>query len=305
MRARAVPLLSRKGLFALALIAPSLATLVLFRYYPVASAVYHSFFRWDGWLTARYVGFDHFRELFTDGSMGAAAVNIARYIVGRVVLNCTFPLLGAALVFHLTEKRAAYAYRLLFMVPLVVPTMVVLLVWKFVYSPADGLLNRILMLLSLDGLTRVWLGDFRTALNAVIGLGFPWVTGIGISGFGLLIFLAGLQNIPEELFDAATVDGVRVARRLFGIELPLLANQIKLVVVLTTINTLQSYVPVMILTGGGPGTSSLVPGLYLYHNAFSYDRFGYACTIGIVMAVILTALTAAANRATNERERIR
>ena len=113
----------------------------------------------------------------------------------------------------------------------------------------------------------------------------------------MLLCLGGLQAIPAELFDAAAVDGVRPVGRFLRIELPLVAGQLRLIALLTVINTLQSYVPVMVLTMGGPGTSTMVPGLYLYQNAFSYDRFGYACAIGMAMAAVLAALAFFQSRA--------
>lgn len=218
-------------------------------------------------------------------------------MAARLALNLTFPMLGALLLFHMRSRSATGAYRVLLTVPMVVPVMVVLLTWKFIYHPHDGLLNRVLEAASLGGWRHVWIGEFEAALYAVIGIGFPWVTGLGLAGFALLIYLAGLQAIPGEIFDALAVDGVSLAKRLARMKLPLIADQIRLIAVLTTINTLRSYVPVMILTNGGPSNASLVPGLYLYQNAFYYDRFGYASAIGVVMAVFLVAITAANIRA--------
>lgn len=290
MKTRTVALASPQALTALLLILPSLLVLAVFRYYPVVSAVWHSLFNWNGFTAGTYVGLANYRQALADPVMAAASLNIARYIAIRVVLNLAFPLLAAELIFHLPQGRAAYAYKSLLTIPLAVPLMVVLLAWKFIYNPRDGLLNVVLRGIGLGGAARDWLGGFDTALYAVSGLGFPWVTGIGIAGFGMLLYLAALQAIPGELFDAAAVDGVGPLRRLLLIEAPLVARQLWLVALLTVINTLQSYVPVMVLTMGGPGVSSMVPGLYLYINAFSYDRFGYACSIGVLMAAVLGAL---------------
>ncbi len=290
MKTRTVALASPQALTALLLILPSLLVLAVFRYYPVASAVWHSLFNWNGFTAGTYVGLANYRQALADPVMAAASLNIARYIAIRVALNLAFPLLAAELIFHLPQGRAANAYKSLLTIPLAVPLMVVLLAWKFIYNPRDGLLNVVLRGIGLGGAARDWLGGFDTALYAVSGLGFPWVTGIGIAGFGMLLYLAALQAIPAELFDAAAVDGVGPLRRLLLIEAPLVARQLWLVALLTVINTLQSYVPVMVLTMGGPGVSSMVPGLYLYINAFSYDRFGYACSIGVLMAAVLGAL---------------
>lgn len=290
MKTRSVALSSPQALTVLLLVLPSLLVLAVFRCYPVVSAVWHSLFAWNGFTTGTYVGLANYRQALSDPVMGTASLNIAQYVAIRVALNLAFPLLAALLIFHLPQGRATGAYKSLLTIPLAVPLMVVLLAWKFIYNPRDGLLNVVLRTLGLGGAARDWLGGFDTALYAISALGFPWVTGIGIAGFGMLLYLAALQAIPGELFDAAAIDGVRPLARLGRIEIPLIARQLWLVALLTVINTLQSYVPVMVLTMGGPGTASMVPGLYLYLNAFSYDRFGYACAIGVLMAAVLGAL---------------
>ena len=290
MKTRRVALASPQALLCLLLVFPAFLALAVFRYYPVASAAWHSVFNWNGLTSGRFVGLANYSQLLRDPVMGKASLNILQYVGIRVALNLVFPLLAAELIFHLGSTRGSSVYKALFMVPLAVPLMVVLLVWKFIYNSRDGILNMALSAIGLGRLTRDWLGGFDTALYAISGLGFPWVTGIGIAGFGILLYLAGLQGIPSELFDASAVDGVSAPRRFLRIEVPLIARQLWLVVLLTVINTLQSYVPVMVLTMGGPGTASMVPGLYLYLNAFSYDKFGYACAIGVVMAVVLAVL---------------
>jgi raffinose/stachyose/melibiose transport system permease protein len=296
MKARSVPLRSPAALAAILMILPALLMLAVFRYYPVASAVWHSFCSWDGTTPGRWVGAANYRELLGDPVMAASTANAAVYVGIRVALNVLFPLIAAELIFHLGSARARSAYKSLFCVPLVVPTMVVLLVWKFVYDSRDGILNVLLRAVGLGGAARDWLGGFDTAIYAVAGLGFPWVTGIGIAGFGMLLYLAALQGIPGALFDAAAMDGARPLRRLLSLELPFLARPLWLIGLLTVINTLQGYVPVMTLTQGGPGVSSMVPGLYLYKSAFGYDRFGYACAIGVAMAVVLVLLALAHSR---------
>jgi raffinose/stachyose/melibiose transport system permease protein len=296
MKARTVSLRSPAALAAILMILPALLMLAVFRFYPVASAVWHSFCSWDGVTPGRWVGAANYRELAGDPVMLASLANVAVYAGIRAALNVIFPLLAAELIFHLGQGRGQSFYKSVFCVPLVVPTMVVLLVWKFIYDGRDGILNALLRGAGLGGAARDWLGGFDTALYAVAGLGFPWVTGIGIAGFGMLLYLAALQGMPAELFDAAAMDGARPWRRLASLELPFLARPLWLIGLLTVINTLQGYVPVMTLTQGGPGASTMVPGLYLYKSAFGYDRFGYACAIGVAMAAALVLLAAAQTR---------
>ncbi|MGB9682237.1 MAG: carbohydrate ABC transporter permease [bacterium] len=269
------------------LLLPTFILLFIFEYYPAISAVYHSFFDWDGFTLPRYAGLENFIQLlFKDPVMSVSAKNITILTIFRVLIAITLPLLGAELVFNIFDVRSAYVYRALFVIPMVVPSMVNLLVWKFVYNPQYGLLNQFLKIIGVPNLCRAWLGDFSTALYAILFLGFPW-----ISSLWFLIFLAGLQNISSDIFDAAKIDGVTGLKRIRFIDIPLIAGQIKLVLILSIINALQGYAGIMVLTNGGPGNSTMVPGLYLYNNAFYFNKMGYACSIGVVLFFILLILT--------------
>ena len=270
-----------------ALLLPTLILLVVFNYYPAISALYHSLFRWDGFTAPEFVGLKNFAELlFHDEVMAISGRNIAILSGLRIVIALTVPLLAAELVFNLKSPKAGYAYRSLFVIPMVVPAVVNLLIWKFIYDPNYGVLNEALRLLGLGRLSRAWLGDYSVALYSILFVGFPW-----ISGLWFLIFLAGLQNIPPDLFDAALIDGASSLRRIINVDIPCILGQIKLVLILSMINALQGYVGIMILTNGGPGNSTMVPGLYLYQNAFYYNRMGYGCAVGVILFVILFSLT--------------
>lgn len=269
------------------LLLPTFILLFVFEYYPAFSAIYHSFFDWDGFTMPRYVGLGNFTQLiFKDPVMAVSAKNITILTLFRVLIAITVPLIGAELIFGILNIRMAYIYRTLFVIPMVVPSMVNLLVWKFVYNPQYGLLNQFLNVIGLSNISRAWLGDFSTALYAILFVGFPW-----ISSLWFLIFLAGLQNISSDIFDAAKIDGVTGLKRIRYIDIPLVLGQIKLVLILSTINALQGYVGIMVLTNGGPGNSTMVPGLYLYNNAFYFNKMGYACSIGMLLFSVLLILT--------------
>jgi raffinose/stachyose/melibiose transport system permease protein len=124
-----------------------------------------------------------------------------------------------------------------------------------------------------------------------MAIGFPW-----IDGFALLIFTAGLQNIPKDLLDAAQIDGTGVVRRFFRVELPLVMGQVKLIAVLNLIWSIQDFTTVLVLTKGGPGTSTMVPGMALYQDAFQNQEMGYACAIGTVLFLVMLIITYAVLR---------
>ena len=268
------------------LLIPTFALVMLFNYYPAGSALYHSFFEWNGANFIRFIGLGNFIEMTKDPIIGQSLLTLVKLTLLSLTINLTFPLAAAALIFHLRDLRLAYFYRVLFVIPMVVPSMVVLMIWRFIYSPNIGLLNQFLKLIGMAVLARPWLGDFKLALYAIIFIGFPWVAGIGT-----LIYLAGFQAIPTELLDAAAIDGASTRKRLWYVELPLVMSQIKLIVILTVIGSFQNFTTIMVMTNGGPGTTTMVPGLYLYRNAMYYNKMGYACAIGTTLFILTLVLT--------------
>lgn len=265
---------------------PTFLMLFIFNYYPAGSALYHSLFQWNGANVKIFVGLSNFAEMWNDRLWWESFRNLIVLTLALVLINLTFPLGAAAMIFHLWNLRMAYLYRVLLVVPMVVPGLVILMIWKFIYSPNIGLLNQTLSLIGLDALQRPWLGDFQLALYAIIFVGFPWVAGIGT-----LIYLAGFQAIPSELLDSAVIDGASTRQRFLHVEMPMVLSQIKLVVILTVINAFQNFTIILVMTGGGPGTKTLVPGLHLYRTAMAYNRMGYACAIGTVLFVLILLLT--------------
>jgi raffinose/stachyose/melibiose transport system permease protein len=265
---------------------PTFLFLLMFMYYPAYTAICLSFFHWDGFTPPRWAGLGNFERIFTDSVMRASIQNMLILTLARILIVMTTPLLAAELVFHLKSQRWQYWYRVLFVVPLVVPDVVTYLIWQFIFNPTVGLANVLLQNIGLDFLVNNWLGSHRTVLLSLVLVGFPWIAGINF-----LIYLAGLQNIPREVLDAASVDGATGFRRFWLVDLPLLMGQIKLLLILNVIFTIQSFVLILIMTNGGPGYSSMVPGLLMYQAAFQDGRFGYACAIGTTLFLVIFALT--------------
>ena len=132
---------------------------------------------------------------------------------------------------------------------------------------------------------RAWLGDPNFALGAIVGIGFPW-----IGALAFLILYAGLNNIPGDIVDAARIDGASKFARILQIDLPMLVPQIRLVVLLTLIASIQDFGRVLVMTGGGPGYATYVPALWMYEQTFLMSHFGYASAIGVTLfLVILTS----------------
>jgi raffinose/stachyose/melibiose transport system permease protein len=158
--------------------------------------------------------------------------------------------------------------------------------WTWIYA-SEGPLNRFLELIGLGSLARPWLGDFTWALPSIGAIG-SWVT----FGLCMVLFIAGVQKIPTSLYDAARVDGAGPVREFFAVTLPGLRAEILVAFVLTTINALRSFDIVYNTTAGGPGGSTIVPSMYMYQNAFLYNRVGYAAAISTVLAIAIFLLAA-------------
>jgi raffinose/stachyose/melibiose transport system permease protein len=150
-----------------------------------------------------------------------------------------------------------------------------------------GLFNQALELVGRQDWTRAWLGESRTALLAIAGIGFPWA-----GGLALLIYLAGLTQISADVWDASALDGATGWRRVLHVDLPLLRPQIHLLATLTVIGTLQDFGSILILTAGGPGLATHVPALHMYFQAFRFGHFGYAAAIGLALFLVIFTLSA-------------
>jgi raffinose/stachyose/melibiose transport system permease protein len=277
--------------FAYLCVAPAIVFAAVFLYYPSISAVTHAFTDWDGASAPSFSGLNNFQQMLTDPQMRMSFGNAARIMVFALLVELSMPLFVAKMIIALRNNRFQNIIRVLFVLPLIVPFVVTFLLWQFIYDPNVGLLNSLFGALHL-GTGQDWLGDPKLALYAVMGTGagvvapFPFV-----DGFAMLIFTAGLQAIPGEVHEAARLDGTGAFGTFWRIELPLIAGQLRLISVLTIVASIQQYVAILILTGGGPGFATYVPGYSMYMNAFYYNRMGYACAIGTVLFMIILVLT--------------
>lgn len=277
----------RRGWPAYLFLLPSLLLVAYFSYYPAYTAVTRAFTDWDGLNVGSFTGLENFQRAVTDPVMAEATRNVAVWVGLGLLLALVPPLLVAELIFHLRGQRRQYFYRTLFVVPIVIPSLVLLLVWGTFYR-SDGLLNQVLGALGLGGWRHEWLSDPHTALYSLIFLGFPY-----IDAFSLLLLYSGLQNIPEDVFEAARLDGATGWRRIRFIDLPLLRPQLGLIALLSVIGNLQYFVSPLVLTSGGPGYATTVPALLMYTTATKFGEYGYAMAIAVLLMLVVVLLTVA------------
>jgi ABC-type sugar transport system permease subunit len=402
------------------LIAPTMAGMLVFNYYPKLETILYSFYEWDGQHNLDFIGLKNFKTLlFADPLFFPTFQLVGILLVANLVKM--WPSIFAAIALHrIRSEKWQYFYRVMFVLPMVIPSLVWLLVWKSFFDPNVGILN---MFLNATGLMKVlawldvmmpkaatflkpqvayfidrpfvspwgllvlgaiilsctwgwrsrarawvwwmilipagfgivgvphmlamlaagfvlgevrhypggaaaikwiggiciaiaclavlftkvwhnstyqfasgtpsWLSNAKLVIPSIIFWGFPWV-----GTFGVLIYLAGLQSISQDVYEAAELDGVGSIGKLFKIELPLMMTQVRINLIFMTIGTLTDYGLILLLLGpdGGPGQAGMVPGLYMYQQAFVGARFGYACALGMTMFVLILAITILYNK---------
>lgn len=264
---------------------PSAGLVLLFRYYPALRSIVGSFTRWNGFSAPVFVGLHNYIGFFTSSSFPAQVRNMAILFVGGMVIHLVAPFIGAHIVDGLRPIRWFHGLlKYTIVVPMVVPIVVIINIWAFILNPLSGPVDALFGLFGLGPVQ--WFSDPHTALIGILSIGFPWV-----SGLAFLVFLAGIQAVPVEVQEAAALDGASGWRRLLNIEIPLLIPQIRLVMILNAIIEVQNFIPILLLTNGGPGNATLVPGLEMYNSAFASSRYGYGMAIGTLMFFTMLVFT--------------
>ncbi|HNC22747.1 MAG TPA: sugar ABC transporter permease [Opitutaceae bacterium] len=263
-----------------AMLLPSLALLAMFEYGPALTALGQSLYDFNLTGTARFTGLGNFLRLGDDPYFWTGLGNMGLITLGGVA-KLALPLLAAELVFWLARESWRQVYRTLFLLPGVVPGLVTILIWKMIYDPSIGTANELLRAFGLSRWEHAWLAEPSTALAAVIFMGFPWV---GLTAF--LVFLGGLLHIPASVFESATLDGAGAWARFRRIDFPLLVPQLRLLLVLTVVGSVQEFASVLVMTRGGPGIATYTPALHMFLETTEGARVGYASAIGIVLFLL-------------------
>jgi ABC-type glycerol-3-phosphate transport system permease component len=284
---------------------PSLVLVGLFQYYPALSGAFHSFYRWNGADINEYCGFDNYGNLLGDSTFWAS-FRVA-LIIGLWNVVKMIPALAVAVCIHRCKSaRVAFLYRIAFVAPMVIPSLVVTLIWRsFFFEATTGYLTQFLRashLLDLfvwadrtlgfggiftAGHNPAWLGDGKLIIFSCIVWGFPWV-----GSFAVLTHLAKLGGISKSLYEAADMDGVSWWTKFTRVELPLMMGSINILLVFLIIDTIKDAGTILALAGigGGPGGKATVPALFMLRKAFIDQAMGAACAVGIVLTIVVMVL---------------
>ncbi|MDQ0642650.1 carbohydrate ABC transporter permease [Microbacterium murale] len=253
---------------------------------PAISAIFWSFFHWQPAADSTFLGIDNYVTMFSDQIWWSSFRNLGIIFLFSVVA-WVFPLLAAELLISLRSPRWQFTMRTILIVPMAFPGVVTALVWGFFYSPNDGVINQALKALGLEALAQNWTGQASTALLSLLFVGFPF-----IAGLPFLIFYSSLQNIPTEVLEAAQLDGVGRFARFWQIDLPLMASQVRILVFLAIVGTLQYGFVAYVLTSGGPDNATMVPILRMINVAFQGGDWGYSAALSTTLFVITMIISA-------------
>jgi multiple sugar transport system permease protein len=257
---------------------PYAAFLLIFSVYPIVFALVLVFLQWDLVTTPTFAGADNVRLLIHDGRFWRAVANTFVFLSIHVPLQI-ISALGLALALNRQLAGRSF-WRAAFFLPVVISGAVVAILWSNLYATDVGLINHLLAKIGISPVP--WLTDPRTAMPAIAVM----VTWKNV-GFYVIIYLAGLQYIPRSCQEAIEIEGATAWQRFWYLTLPSLLPQTILVVTLSTINGFQLFIEPYVMTGGGPLRRTYSVVLYLYNNAFEYQKMGYAATIGVALALII------------------
>ena len=267
-------------------VAPNLAAVAVFMLFPLGFSLYMSLQNWDLFRPAKFVGLANYRGLFTgDPLFGIALRNTVVYTVGTVVPTILISLAVAGVLNR--KVRGIAIFRTIIFLPLAVSSVVMAVVWQFVFNTNNGLLN---IMLSWIGIGPIpWLVDPKWAMLSLCTVSV-WRS----VPFATVILLAAMQGVPENLYEAAKLDGAGELRQFVSITVPLIRGAVSFVMVISIIHAFQAFDLVYVLTGrnGGPETATYVLGIMLFQHAFGFLEFGYASALAWVIFAILLVLTA-------------
>jgi raffinose/stachyose/melibiose transport system permease protein len=269
---------------------------------PLVTNIGISFTRWQGVGTPDWVGLAQYRKLFSDETFWASTRNNLALVVAMAIIPTFLGLILATAMFDVVGKRfgqrPASALRASFYLPQVLPAVVAGVVWGWILHPEYGAANALLRFVGLDSLAQNWLGDEKTALLSVMAV-LVWIQ----LGYPVVIFMAGLQRVDPELYEAAEIDGASWWQRLWSITVPQLRPEIFVVLLTCTIASLKSFDKIFVLTRGGPGGSTNVPSYFSFQNFFEKSNVGYGAAIATVLTAVIVGLTFLFLRAQGKEER--
>ncbi|GIP31555.1 carbohydrate ABC transporter permease [Paenibacillus sp. J2TS4] len=265
---------------------PGMLLYLIFFVYPTLSGLYYSFTDWDG-LSPEYsfVGIDNYTNMISNDLVFTKALgNNLKFMFSVVIVQTALSLLLAVLL--VKNSKGSVFLRALYFFPTIIASISVAFIWSFMYDPNMGLINRTLSAIGLDALAMNWIGNMDIAIYSI-----AFVQVWAHTGQMMVVFIAGLQAIPEDLYEVARIEGATRLQTFKRITWPLIAPSATIVVAYTTIQSFKAFDLIFAMTGGGPAYSTEILSTFLYHTAFQNYKFGYASAGSVIFMFIIALIT--------------
>ncbi|KKI91300.1 ABC transporter permease [Bacillus sp. SA1-12] len=272
----------QKRVFQYLYIAPAFLLLLLFVYYPIINNFWLSFFEWSPFSPEKaFINIENYSRLFQDPIFYTALKNNIVFVITSVVFQVIGGLILAAILEDVIFRRFSTFLRTVYFLPVLISMAVIGILFQYIYNPEIGLLNAFLKLIGLESWATGWLGNHETAMFAVIAVS-QWQN----IGWAAMLYILALQKIPQELYEAATIDGANRIQRFLHVTVPQSKEMIFVMSVYTITGSFLVFSEVFVLTVGGPANATQVFSTYLYQKAFIDSELGYASAIANVMLII-------------------
>jgi raffinose/stachyose/melibiose transport system permease protein len=275
----------RDNFTAYAYVFPALLIYGIFFLYPAFRLILLSLQKWDGLQEPEFVGLGNYETLLQDPVFWKAFLNNVVWMLAAVIIPVFFGLLLAILLAR-SSLHGRVIFRTIYFLPQVISSVVVAIIWNWIYNPSYGALNEMLGFIGLESLQKGWLGDSALALPAVF-IAWSWVH----YGFTMVIFIAALQSIDEVYFDAAKVDGANGWQQFRHVLLPFIGAPLSTVVLVTAISSFQVFDLVFIMTSGGPANATMVLPVFMLDNAFKFNKVGYGASIAVTLGLFIIVMS--------------
>ena len=271
-------------------ILPALLIYTAIVFVPIVSSVYFSFFRWDVISPMKFIGLDNYTRMFTqDNVFGVGVRNMLLLLAVSLALQLG---LGFVLAVFLSGRlRGKEWFKNVFFAPAVISSVAVGMMWTFIYDPSMGIINALLQAAGLEAWARPWLSEPKTAMWAI-----AIVTSWQFVGYTMILFIAAIQNISADIFEAARIDGATGWKVVKHITLPLVKPITKVNTILISIGSLKFFDLIFVMTGGGPANRTQVLASYLYYRSFDQSEYGYGDAMAVVLLVMCLVVTVIINK---------
>lgn len=272
---------------------PALLLILVLVYVPIALSGYYGLMDWTGIGQMQFIGLENYINLIKDEKFWASAGH--SFLLGLFSAVSLLFYLAISLVL-VSKIKGADFFRKIYLIPMLLSSVAIAQLWLKIFDPSNGMLNKLLEMFGVEN-TPVWLADPNTALYAIF-VPIVWQ----YAGFYILIYYAALKNVPEEIIEAAKIDGATPLQIAFKIKLPMISAVFKVTIMLAVVGSLKYFDLIYVMTGGGPNGASEVMASYMYKEAFELNNFGYASAIGFGLLVICLGMTWLTSRLTKSTD---